>query len=119
MQTFVVRFLGADQALIGWARHRVVPDQGVMQVPVSEFLIEAPGRLTYVSVQWTDLDVARLEEALVKQDVPAEAVGRLAQYHWTGPLWKVARQENVPLPSVTERGPVALAPPTGSLAGTV
>jgi len=118
-EKFVARLLDADDRLLAWATVMAAPQPigGGRSCPFhapgpTSFVIEAAGTVTKLVVHWCDLDVARVTE------VPATpvALGQVFTFTWFQPVWLVAGMQGVPLPAVTVRAPVGVAPPTGSFA---
>jgi hypothetical protein len=127
IQRFVIRLLTADGDLLSWAEvHAQAKPQGRPRstpfhaMGPSMFVIERDGLASQISVHWCDLDVARLFALQVPTPV---SVGQVLRYDWfTMPVWMVEGSKvDVPLPSVTVRRAVQIAPPTGNLGavGTV
>lgn len=119
-QKFVVRLLDAAGALLAWAtvyataQPQPKPSASClfMAPGPTKFVIEQDGIASQISVHWTELDVARVQE-LDPVDVTALQV---FTFVWLQPVWLVAGMRNVPLPAVTVRAPVAIVVPTGNLA---
>jgi hypothetical protein len=119
---FVVRLLTATGDLLAWAevqaearpqgRPRSTPFHAIGP---SMFVIEQDGIATQMSVHWCDLDVARL---FALPDATPVQVGQVLRYDWfLMPVWMVEGSKcDVPLPQVTVRQVVTVAPPTGNLA---
>jgi hypothetical protein len=118
---FVVRLLTAEGDLLAWSevqaqtkpqgRHRSTP---FMALGPTMFVIEQNGIASHVAVHWCDLDVARM---FALETPAAVSVGQVLRYDWfTMPVWMVEGSKvDVPLPPVTVRAQVKIAPPTGNL----
>jgi hypothetical protein len=116
---FVVRLLGADYGLLGWAEVMASarPQATGASCPFwpagpTVLTIEADGLATYVTVHWSDLDVHRIQT--LTQAVPVVA-GRVVTLPWAEPIWLVPGMRDVPVPPVTVRQPVCVSVPVGSL----
>lgn len=117
---FIVRLLTADGDLLGWTevQAEAKPQGRPRSTPFkastpSVFLVERDGVATQLSIHWADLDVARLTPLMEPSSVLA---GQVVQFHWIEPVWMVEGSKvEVPLPPVTVRAPVTIAPPTGGL----
>jgi hypothetical protein len=118
-QRFVVRLLDSEGVLLGWSevqaearpqgRPRPTPFKALAP---SMFPIERDGIASQLSIHWADMDVVRLAQ-LTPSPVLA---GQLMQFNWTEPVWMVEGSKvDVPLPPVTVRAKVVIAPPTGNL----
>lgn len=117
---FIVRLLTAEGDLLSWAevyaesrpqgRPRSTPFKAT--IPTT-FVIERDGLASQLSVHWADLDVARLTQLMTPTAV---SVGQVLRFDWIEPVWMVEGSKvDVPLPAVTVRGSVQIAPPTGAL----
>lgn len=116
-QKFVVRLLTVEGELIGWTEHHVEPVKGRFYVPQSKFVLERPGLATQLTVEWSDLDIARYETLPTPVTVPPEKVGTIATYDWLfWPLWQINHHKDAPRPAVTVRGPVTISPGPGAVA---
>lgn len=119
-QKFVVRLLDDHDALLSWAEVYAEPrpqDRGASCpfFPVSgptSFLIEQDGTVSKLTIHWCDLDVARVSPLM---ESVAVKTGQVFAFNWIEPVWLVPGMRDVPLPAVTLRQSVTLAPPTGSL----
>ncbi len=117
---FVVRLLDEADQLLGWTKVVASPQReegGRASCPfrvhgLTQFLIEQSGRATKLSVHWVDLDVARLRDLDAVVDVTA---GQVMTFTWIEPIWLVSGMRDVPLPSVTVRNHVTLAPPPAAM----
>lgn len=122
-EKFVVRLLDADGQLLAWAEVYAAPrpqERGAScpfwPVTPTIFAVESAGVAQELTVHWCDLDIARrtpLPEPTVV------AVGQVFTFTWIEPIWLVAGMRDVPLPGVTVRQSMAIAPPTGSLTSAV
>jgi hypothetical protein len=126
IQRFIVRLLTAAGDLLSWAEvHAQAKPQGrprstpFVALGPSTFVIERDGLASQLTVHWADLDVARATPLM--QATPVQ-VGQVLRFDWIEPVWMVEGSKvDVPLPSVTVRRAVQIAPPTGNLGavGTV
>jgi hypothetical protein len=121
IQRFVVRLLSAEGDLLSWTevQAQAKPQGRPRSTPFhamgpSMFVIERDGLASQISVHWCDLDVARL---FALPTPTAVSVGQVLRYDWfTMPVWMVeGSKADVPLPPVTVRASVKIAPPTGNL----
>ncbi len=113
MVRLVVRVLDADNRLLAWAP---VPAEmrgdgclwvtGVHPAPV-----EAVGVPAWISVHWPDLNV-QVRTRL--PSVSSVAPGQTIPLAWPQPVIRFP-SDPTPMPGVTVRGPVGIAPPTGNL----
>ena len=118
-EKFVVRVMDAENALLAWTTvYAESRPQGSRRscpfwaVGRTQFVIERDGLASQVLVHWCDLDLARAQAI---EPTPVQ-VGQVFDYAWIGPVWLVpAMEKDLVLPPVTERAPVTLAVPTGSL----
>lgn len=96
---FVLRLLGPDQTLRGWAEVFQGAQTGrfVLDAPVS-IVITDPGPVAALSVHWTDVDAARWEP--VPGDVVATA-GQTVQLPVGFVVWVVPNDPMAPKPPVT------------------
>ena len=115
---FVVRLLDAEGALLSWAEVYASPrpqERGAscpfFPTAPTKFAIEKHGIVTQMSVHWADLDVARLRDMTPTEVQP----GQVFDFIWIEPVWLVPGMRDVPLPTVTVRGPVHLGIPQGTL----
>jgi hypothetical protein len=117
---FVVRLLAADDVLLAWATVMASPKRGeggrasCPFIPDSptQFVIEQAGVPAKLSVHWADLDVARVRDL---KGMPAVQPGQMYHFGWMEPIWLVSGMRDVPLPAVTVRGPVSIAPPPAQM----
>jgi hypothetical protein len=124
-QRFIVRLLNSEGVLLSWCEvmgearpaGRPLPTPFVARVP-SMFVIERDGIASQVVIHWADLDLVRVSPL-----TPARVqIGQVLRFDWIEPVWMVEGSKvDVPLPSVTVRRAVQIAPPTGNLGavGTV
>jgi hypothetical protein len=121
IQRFIVRLLTAEGDLLSWTevQAQAKPQGRPRSTPFhaigpSMFVIERDGLASQISVHWCDLDVARL---FALQTPTPVSVGQVLRYDWvTMPVWMVEGSKvDVPLPPVTVRAKVTIAPPTGNL----
>ena len=117
---FIVRLLDAGARLLAWAEVSATakPQERGASCPFwatapTPFVIEQDGRATDISIHWADLDVARRQAILEPVDV---RIGQRFVFSWMEPVWLVAGSRDVPLPPVTVRQSVQIAPPVGDLA---
>jgi len=115
---FVVRFLDADDALVGWAEVWADPHEHPRGAscpfwPTSStsFVAEMDATIVKMSVHWCDLDVARVRD-LEPFTVTA---GVVAMFVWIEPVWLVPGMRDVPLPATTIRQSVTLEAKPGVL----
>lgn len=117
---FVVRLLDAANQLLAWTTVMASPkrdDGGRASCPFwsngpTTFVIERTGEAAKFSVHWTDLDVARVREL----DAPVSVqLGQVFTYTWIEPVWLVAGMRDVPLPAVTVRQSIQVAPPPAQM----
>jgi hypothetical protein len=110
IQRFVVRLLSAEGDLLSWTE---VQAQAKPQGRPRSTPFHAMGPSMFV-MHWCDLDVARL---FALPTPTAVSVGQVLRYDWfTMPVWMVeGSKADVPLPPVTVRASVKIAPPTGNL----
>lgn len=121
-QKFVVRLLDDAANLLGWAEvfASARPQGQRRSCPFfsdqpTQFVIEQDGVASQITIHWCDLDLARSSPPL--EPTPVQ-VGQVFTFTWIEPVWLVpAPEKDVPLPAVTMRQSVTLAPPTGSLMG--
>lgn len=108
---FVVRVLSVDDELLGWAAVVEVSIARGLIRPASPvpIVIERDGEASALSIQWTDLDVARVQP-LTPVAVTAGSTVTCAE-----PLWRVVGDTLVPLPPVTVRQSTILTPETAAL----
>jgi hypothetical protein len=118
--SFVVRLLDTDNNLLSWTKALGSPsrqDGGRASCPLwvtapTSFVIEKTGEAAKLAVHWTDLDIARLRElderVLVQQ-------GQVFTFTWIEPIWLIAGMRDVPLPAVTVRNSVTIAPPPAQM----
>jgi hypothetical protein len=120
-QRFIVRLLTAEGDLLSWTevQAQAKPQGRPRSTPFhamgpSMFVIERDGLAAQISVHWCDLDVARI---FALQTPTAVSIGQVLRYDWfTMPVWMVEGSKvDVPLPPVTVRAKVTIAPPTGNL----
>jgi hypothetical protein len=117
---FIVRLLTAEGDLLAWSEvHAQAKPQGrprstpFMAMGPTSFVIERDGIASQLSVHWADLDVARATPLM--QATPVQ-LGQVVRFDWIEPVWMVKGSEvDVPLPPVTVRAQVTIAPPVGSL----
>ncbi len=119
-QRFIVRLLTADDRLVAWAEvHATATPQTPRGASCpffarpTNFVIEQDGTVEKLSVHWPDLDVARVQQILQPTEVKA---GQVFTFTWMEPVWLVAGMRDVPLPQVTVRRSVTVAPLVGGLA---
>lgn len=113
---FVVRLLDATDTLLSWAKVSASPsrqDGGRASCPLlvngpTSFVIERSGEASKLSVHWLDLDIARLRQ--LDEVVPVQ-LGQVFTFTWIEPVWLVAGMREVPLPAVTVRQSITIAPP--------
>lgn len=78
------------------------------------FIIEEDGLAASVIIHWADLDLVR---RMPIGETPV-AAGNSFTFTWIGPVWMVKGADaEIPLPPVTIRNNVAIAPPSGNLMG--
>jgi len=76
-------------------------------------VIEHSGVASRVIIHWPDADVVRVGPDLTA--TPVE-VGQVFNFGWLGPVWMIEGSKvDIPLPPVTVRRSVAIAPPVGTL----
>lgn len=116
---FVVRLLDEADQLLAWAEvwATAAPQRDGASCPFwakepTQFLIDADGLAAKVAIHWCDLDVARVQNLV--EAVPV-TTGTVCNFAWIEPVWLVPGMRDVPLPAVTVRATVTLAPPTGTL----
>lgn len=119
--SFIVRLLDADGNLLSWTevlaksfpqgRPRSTPFKA--ETP-SQFVIERDGTVAQMTVHWADLDVARVAPTPMGElEVKA---GQVYTLNWIEPVWMVKGSEvDVPLPAVTVRRAIAIAPPPAAM----
>lgn len=117
---FVVRLLTEDDQVLAWAR---VPAESRPQDTraacpffasgLTHFVAELDGSIAKLVVHWPELNVARMLDQPERHLVKA---GQEFNFVWLEPVWLVGGMENVPMPAVTERAPVRVAPPVGDMA---
>lgn len=124
---FVVRVLSEDNQLLAWAEVEGKPEPQDRSKSAScpfwpadgtrkiNFIADAAGLATKISVHWCDLDIARVSNVFGGGGVEVHP-GQAFTFHMLEPLWLTAGMKDVPLPSVTIRKHIILSPPTGSLA---
>jgi hypothetical protein len=120
---FVVRLLDAAGELLAWADVSATakPQGRPRSTPFfadgrTQFVIERDGVASQVVIHWVDLDVVRVGPDIAPTPVQ---LGQVFDFTWLGPVWMVEGSKvDVPLPAVTVRRAVAIAPPTGSLVAT-
>lgn len=117
-EKFVVRLLDADGHLLSWAEvwARPEPQRAAASCPFwptgpTQFVIERGGVASEITVHWCDLDVARRREVAPH---PVQA-GQVVTFTWMEPVWLVPGMRDVPLPPVTVRSSIVLAPAPAAL----
>jgi hypothetical protein len=118
-EKFVVRLLDAAGELLAWAPvyASARPHPRGASCPLkpqgpTTFVIERDGIAAQVSVHWCHYDVARVQA--IAEPVAVTA-GQVFTFMWIEPVWLVPGMRDVPLPAVTERGPVLVGPPAGGM----
>jgi hypothetical protein len=117
---FIVRLLDADGQLLSWAdvlaearpqgRPRSTP---FFSLNPTRFVIERDGVASRITIHWADVDVARVGPDMTPTPVQA---GQVFTFTWLGPVWLIeGSQQDVPLPAVTVRAPVAIGVPAGGM----
>lgn len=116
---FIVRLLDAEDGLLAWAEvyATATPQNHAGSCPFwptgpISFLIERDGIASKLSVQWADLDVARVAPM---QEPCAVKTGEIRTPVMLEPIWLVPGMRDVPLPAVTVRHPVTIGVPVGGL----
>jgi hypothetical protein len=118
-QKFVIRLLTESGELLAWGEEHLKPipnrDEGNTRFGGkghrSMLRVLKAGRAEFISIHWCDLDVARkMPITGGAMEVPNEAVGTDAQFHWMQAIWGVQGNTEVPVPPVTVGAPVVLAP---------
>ena len=119
IEKFTVRLMSDDDRMLAWAEVLAVPrpQDSRASCPLfaegsTQFVIEQAGTAAYITVYWNDLGVAR-KQALLGAG-PATP-GQVYNFTWIEPVWLVGGMSDIVLPTVTAKGPVIVAPPTGSL----
>ena len=120
---FVVRVLTAEDQLLAWAEVVAEPEPQDRSLSAScpfwptprrtEFIADTAGTAAKLSVHWCDLDIARVAHVFEGGGVELQ-VGNRFVFHWFEPVWLVAGQHKVPLPTVTVNKHVILSPPSAS-----
>lgn len=120
---FVVRVLDSENNLLSWAEVWATPRPQArgascpfFPVAPTQFVVEREGDASKITVHWCDCDIAREQNLLAPTHV---ALGQVFNFTWLEPIWLVSGMHNVPLPAVTVRAPVSLAPPAGNLAAVL
>jgi hypothetical protein len=116
---FVMRLLDADDTLLSWVKVLAQPKRAdgkdascpLWPTHPVQFVIERDGTAVKYSVHWLDLDIARVRDL---PDPIRVSVGQAYNY-WFEPVWLVSGMKDVPLPAVTVRQNVCLAPPTAQI----
>lgn len=117
---FIVRLLDAANELLSWAEvYATAKPQGrPRSTPFwadakTQFVIERDGVASKVLIHWADLDVVRVGPEMTPTQVQT---GQVLDFTWLGPVWMVEGSGiDLPLPAVTVRKSVNIAPPTGAL----
>lgn len=121
-----MRVLTEDDQLIAWAEVPCNPEPQDRAKSAScpfwpvdgsrktNFVAEADGTATKISVHWCDLNIARVNPVFENGGVEVKT-GQLFTFHWFEPVWLTAGMKNVPLPATTINNNITISPPTGSL----
>ncbi len=112
----VVRVLDADNRLLAWVPvwAEMRGDRGLHVTGVYSAPVEAVGVPVILSVHWTDMNV---QSRVLLTDHPRVEPGMVVPLSWPGPAITVGSDEG-PLPAVTVRQAVTIAPPTGDMSQT-
>jgi hypothetical protein len=119
--SFTVRLVDGSGALLAWTevmaesrpqgRPRSTP---FMALGPSQFVIEQDGHAAALVIHWHDLDVVRQTPLMNPTQVQ---VGQVFAFHWIEPVWMVkGADQDIVLPAITVRKPVAVTVPVGGLA---
>jgi hypothetical protein len=117
---FTIRLVTSDGALLAWTttqgqsrpQGRPKPTTFVALGP-SVFDIEQDGIATHLVIHWHDLDVARMTP--IMNPTPVQQ-GQQVRFDWIEPMWLVKGSDaEVPMPSITVRKRVVLAPPPAAM----
>lgn len=117
---FIIRLMSATDVLLAWTevwaearpqgRPRSTPFFAIGQ---TLFVVDESGLASSVIIHWPELDLVR---RMPIGDTQVE-VGQSFTFTWIGPVWMVKGADaEIPLPPVTVRQRVTIAPPTGNLA---
>lgn len=120
VQRFVIRLMSDQDELLSWAevmaearpqgRPRSTPFMALGPTPL---VIEKSGLAASIIVHWPDLDLVRRTPLM--NPTPVD-VGLCFRFDWIEPVWMVKGADaDIPLPQVTVRKNVAIAPSAGSL----
>lgn len=124
-QKFVVRLLDQASNLLAWSEVYATPAEHERAAscpfwPVgtrtTQFIVDADGVASEITVHWCELDVARRNPILEPVAVKA---GTAVSFTWLEPVWLVPGTRDVPLPAVTVKQAVSISVKPGSLAAAV
>lgn len=115
-QKFVLRLLDATGTLLGWTEVRLVGVKGQFRAsyPIV-FTVLTAGNASAVGVEWSDLDVARVE---MLPQVAVVVAGMQVTIPPSTPVWVVPDDPTAPRPPVTEARHITLHAITGHAGAT-